>query len=325
MRFFAKMLALALLSALLAACNKTPKPPLLFGSDLRPGYEPAYLARELGYFSTVNLRLSEYANATAVQQAFRNHAIQLAAVTLDEALQLNRDIPDLKIVFLCDASNGADVVLAQPGIADMKQLQGHRVGVENTARGAYFLNLVLKSAGMQAGQVEVVTLPVAEQESAFRAHKVDALVTAEPLPAHSLEGGAHVLFDSARVPGKILDVLVARDDDIGRYHNEIMEWVQGWNRALEYIHAQPDKAMQLMSTHEHMDTAQFGKTMQGIELLGIQRNGELLLGEPPAVGASVEAVQRFLLDRGLINMGADTATLLDTSLLGKVKPKTSDE
>jgi NitT/TauT family transport system substrate-binding protein len=173
---------------------------------------------------------------------------------------------------------------------------------------------------MQAGQVEVVPLPVAEQESAFRARKVDVLVTAEPLPAHLLEGGAHVLFDSARIPGKILDVLVARDDDIGRYHNEIMEWVQGWNRALEYIRAQPDKAMQLMAAHEHMDAPQFGKAMQGIELLGIQRNGELLLGEPPAVGASMEAVQRFLLERGLINMGADTATLLDTSLLGKVKP-----
>ena len=320
MKFFTRTLALALLSVSLAACNKTPKPPLRFGSDLRPGYEPVYLARELGYFSAVNLRLSEYGNAAAVQQAFRNHTIQLAAVTLDEALQLNRDSPDLKIVFLCDSSNGADVVLAQPGIADLKQLQGHRVGVENTVRGAYFLSLALKSAGMQAGQVEVVPLPLGEQESAFRAHKVDIWVTAEPLPAHLLEGGAHILFDSTRVPGKVLDVLVARDDDIGRYHNEIMEWVQGWNRALDYIRAQPEKAMQLMAAHEHMDAAQFGKTMQGIELLGIQRNGELLLGEPPAVGASMEAVQRFLLERGLINMGADTTTLLDTSLLGKVKP-----
>lgn len=320
MNFFTKMIALALLPMLLVACDKTPAPPLVFGSNLKPGYEPVYLARELGYFSAANLRLSEYGNAAAVQQAFRNHAIQLAAVTLDEALQLGRDIPDLKIVLLCDTSNGADVILAQPGIADLKQLQGRRIGVENAVHGGYFLSLALKSAGMPDGQVEVVTLPVAEQESAFRAHRVDALITSEPLPGHLPEAGAHALFDSARVPGKILDVLVARDDDIGRYHNEMMEWVQGWNRALEYIHTQPDKAMQIMSTHEHMDAAQFGKAMRGIELLGLQRNGELLLGEPPAVGASVEAVQRFLLERGLINMGAETATLLDTSLLGKTKP-----
>jgi len=33
----------------------------------------------------------------------------------------------------------------------------------------------------------------------------------------------------------------------------------------------------------------------------------------------VEAVQRFLLEQGLIDMGADTSTLLDTSLLAAVK------
>ena len=320
MKFIARIVAAVLLLLLLAACDKTPTPPMTFGANLWPGYEPVYLARELGYFSAVNLRLAEYGSASEVQQAFRKHELHLAAVTLDEALQLSRDIPDLKIVLLLDASNGADVILAQPGITDMKQLQGRRVGVENTVQGAYFLNLALRSAGMQAGQVETVSLPVAEQEAAFRAHKVDALVTSEPLRTRLLEAGAQAVFDSSRVPGKVLDVLVTRDDDMGRYHNEMVELVQGWQRALEYLKAEPGKATQIMSRHEHIDAAQFGRAMKGIELLGMQRNRELLPGEPPAVGASVEAVQRFLLERGLINMGADTATLLDTSLLAGVKP-----
>jgi len=309
-----------MLTLLLAACDKKPVPPLVFGSNVKPGFEPAYLAREMGYFSAVNLRLSEYGNAAEVQQAFRNRAIQLAAVSLTEAIQLSRDIPDLKIVLLLDASNGADAILAQSGIIDLRQLQGHRVGVENISGGGYFLSLALKSAGMQAGQVEVVPLPPAELASAFRAGKVDAVVVSPPLNAHSLESGAHVLFDSARLPGKILDVLVARDDDMGRYHNEMMQWVQGWNRALEYIRTQPDKAMQLMAGHERVDAARFGQAMQGVELLGIKRNSEMLLGEQPAVAGSVESVQRFLLEQGIISMGADTTTLLDTSLLGRDKP-----
>jgi len=320
MKLLARIIAAVLLPLLLAACNKTPAPPMVFGANAWPGYEPVYLARELGYFSAVNLRFAEYGNTSEVQQAFRKHELNLAAVTLDEALQLSRDIPDLKIVLLFDASNGADVILAQPGITDMKQLQGRRVGVENTVPGAYFLNLALKSAGMQAGQVEIVSMPVAEQEAAFRAHKVDALVTSEPLRTRLLEAGALAIFDSSRVPGKILDVLVTRDDDMGRYHNEMVELVQGWNRALEYLKAEPGKSTQIMSKHEHIDVAQFGRAMQGIELLGMKRNRELMLGEPPAVESSVEAVQRFLLERGLINMGADTATLLDTSLLAGVAP-----
>ncbi len=319
MKFISGIIAAVLLPVLLAACEKTPAPPLLFGSAVKPGYEPVYLARELGYFSALNLRIAEYGNVSEVQQAFRRHELHLAAVPLGEALQLNREIPGLKIVLLLDASNGADVILAASGITDMKQLQGHRIGVENSVQGRYFLSLALKSAGMQAGDVEVVTLTAAEQESAFRARKVDAVVTAGALRAHLTEVGAHVLFDSARVPGKILDVLLARDDDIGKYHNEMMEWVQDWNRALEFIHTRPEQAMQIMSKHEHMDATEFGSAMQGIELLETQRNSELLSGEQPAVGASVEAVQRFLLEQGLIDMGADTSTLLDTSLLAAVK------
>ena len=81
----------------------------------------------------------------------------------------------------------------------------------------------------------------------------------------------------------------------------------------------PDKAAEIMSRREHIDAAQFGRAMQGIELFGLQRNRELLLGDPPAVAGSMEAIQRFLLERGLINMGADTATLLDTSVLAGVE------
>ena len=319
MKFIARIIAAVLLPLLLASCNKTPVPPLKFGAMLWPGSEPIYLARELGYFSVDNLRLSEYGNTSEVKQAFLKHQLHLAAVTLDEALQLSRDIPDLKIVLLLDASNGADVILAQPGITDIKQLQGRRIGVENSVNRAYFLSLALKSAGMHSGQVEIVFLPAAEQEAAFRTHKVDALVTSEPVRTRLLDMHAQALFDSSRVPEKILDVLIARDDDMGRYHHEMVEWLRGWHRALEYLHSQPDKAAEIMSRHEHIDAAQFGRAMQGIELFGLQRNRELLLGDPPAVAGSMEAIQRFLLERGLINMGADTATLLDTSVLAGVE------
>jgi NitT/TauT family transport system substrate-binding protein len=319
MKFISRIILILLFPVLLAACNKTPVPPLVFGSVLKPGYEPVYLARELGYFSTTNLRFSEYGHVAEVQQAFRSRSIQAAAVSLGEALQLSRDIPDLKIALIFDVSQGADMLLAQHDFTELKQLQGHRIGMENTVQGAYLLNLALKSVGMQYGQVEVVPLSMEEEESAFRTRKVDALVASSLLSERLSSAGAHPLFDSARVPGKMIDVLVARDEDIGRYHNEMMEVVEGWNRALKYIHTEPDKAMQIMAKHEKMDTGDFTKAMQVVELLGVQRNSELLSGDQPAAGTNIEAVQRFLLERGLISMGADTATLLDTSLLGKPK------
>lgn len=308
-----------LLLALLAACDKSPAPPMVFGANAWPGYEPVYLARELDYFSGVNLRLAEYGKPAEVQQALRNGTVQLAAVTLDEALQMRRDIPDLKIVLLFDASSGADAILAQPGITDLRQLQGRRVGMENTARGAYFLSLALKSAGMQAQQLEIVPLAMNEQEAAFRARKVDAVVTLDPARSDLLAAGAQQLFDSARVPGKIFEVLVTRDEYIGQYHREMLGLARGWSRALDYLKAEPGKAVQIMAKREHMDAARFDKALQGFDLIGMSRNRELLQGESPAIGASLEQVQRFMLDRGMLQIGGDASTLVDSSLLAEDK------
>jgi NitT/TauT family transport system substrate-binding protein len=313
-------IAAVLFLALLASCNRAPAPPMVFGANVWPGYEPVYLARELGYYSGANLRLAEFGNNSEVMQAFRNQMIQVAAVTLDEALLLHRDIPDLKIILLFDASNGADVIMAQPGITDLKQLQGRRVGVENTALGAYFLSLALDSAGMQARQFDIVPLPVDEQEKAFRAHKVDAVVTFEPVRTRLLADGAQQIFDSSRVPGRILDVLVTRDEYIGEYHHELVQLLQGWRRALDYLKAEPGKAMQTMAGREHIDAVQFSKAMQGLELFGLQRNQELLLGEPPAIAASLEQAQRFMLDRGLLQIGGDASMLVDSTILSEVAP-----
>jgi len=320
MKSISGIVAAVVLPLLLAACDKSPSPPLVFGANLWPGYEPVYLARELGYFSAINLRLAEYNSAAEVQQAFRKHELQLAAVTIEDAIQLSRDIPDLKIVLLLGSSHGADAILSRPGIDGMRQLQGLRVGVDNSLRGAYFLSLALKNAGMQPGQVEIVPLPVNGQELAMRAQKVDAVVVSGPARENLQENGLHELFSSTRLSGKMFDVLIARDEDMGRFHNEMMEWVQTWNRSLDFIHTQPDKAMQIMAKHEHMDVARFSKALKDVELLGMQRNLDLLSGEQPAVGGGVDSIQRYLLGRGLINMGADAAMLLDTSLLSKVSP-----
>ncbi len=103
---FSSAVAAALLTLLLTACDKTPQPPMVFGASTWPGYEPVFLAREQGYLQGSNLRLDEFKSPSETRDAFRNGKIHLAAVTLDSALLLRRDIPDLKIILLFDTAPG---------------------------------------------------------------------------------------------------------------------------------------------------------------------------------------------------------------------------
>jgi ABC-type nitrate/sulfonate/bicarbonate transport system substrate-binding protein len=216
-----------LLPVLLAACNKGTLPPLVLGAGVSPGYELVYLARDQGYLSAANLRVVEYSNPAEVKQAFRGGAVHLAGVTLEDALLLRRDIPDLKIV------------------------------------------LILDSAKLPTG-----------------------------------ESG--------------MDVLVTRDEYIGTYHGEMVQFLDGWRRALDYVHNEPAKAALAMAQREHMEPAQFDKAMQGIEFFDLQRNREMLRGESPAMVARIESAQRSMMGKGLLSVGVDPAVLLEASLLAGV-------
>ncbi|MDP2418003.1 MAG: hypothetical protein U1D25_03575 [Hydrogenophaga sp.] len=115
---------LVFLSAMwLAACNPTPPaPPWHIAVHPWVGYEPLVLAQEMGTLPPA-MRVVELASSNETLRAFRNGLIEVAALTLDEALRLADEGEALHIVAALSDSAGADAVLsrvdvmvARPGI-----------------------------------------------------------------------------------------------------------------------------------------------------------------------------------------------------------------
>ncbi|MBU2010575.1 MAG: ABC transporter substrate-binding protein [Gammaproteobacteria bacterium] len=180
------------------------------GSNRWLGYAPIYLADDLGWTAPSGIRLVEYANTTGVLRGFRNGMLDAAMLTLDETLLLQDSAAelDLEIILVTNVSAGADALFARAPLTNLKDLAGQRIGVENTALGAYFLSRVLDQAGLRIDDLQVVSLPVHEQAAAFAAGDVDAVITfASEGPALESKG-ARRIFDSRRLPGEIVDVLV---------------------------------------------------------------------------------------------------------------------
>ncbi len=180
------------------------------GSNRWLGYAPIYLADDLGWTAPSGIRLVEYPNTTGVLRGFRNGMLDAAMLTLDETLLLQDSAAelDLEIILVTNVSAGADALFARAPLTNLKDLAGQRIGVENTALGAYFLSRVLDQAGLRIDDLQVVSLPVHEQAAAFVAGEVDAVITfASEGPALESKG-ARRIFDSRRLPGEIVDVLV---------------------------------------------------------------------------------------------------------------------
>lgn len=313
-------LAAVLVLAFVAACDRTPPAPLRIGTNVWPGYEPLYLARERGHFGRAPIRLVEYTSATDVLQAFRNGAVEAAALTLDEALLLAEDAPDLAIVLVLDVSNGGDVLLAQPEIDALPGLRGRRVGVESTALGAFVLTRALHRAGLKRGEIVPVALRIDEMERAYRERRVDAVVAFEPVRARLLADGARELFSSRDMPGEVVDVLVARRDFVEQNAITLQALLRGWFAAVDDVHRDPAGAAQQMAPRLRASAQEVQASLGLLKLADRAENLALLDGNAPGVRAVAQRLGAVMLAEGLLRNPPRLATLVQAEPLRALQP-----
>jgi NitT/TauT family transport system substrate-binding protein len=304
-----RFLHLAAVLLLLSACTPEPPAPLRIGTCIRVGCEQLYLARDLGYYGDAPVRIVEYSSATEVLRAFRSGALDAVAVSLDEAMQLAQHSP-LRIVLVMNFSNGADVVLGQPDLKMFADIKGKRVGVENTALGAYVLARALQINGLQPGDIRVVHLPIDAQKRAFEEKRVDAVVTFEPVHSELEAAGAHHLFDSKQLPGEMVNVVAVRKEYLDRNPRVVEALLRGWFKAMATFKAEPGASTQRMATDRALPPQQFHSSLDGFRFPDLRENLGAL-AEKPALKGRVEMLSAFMLQQGLLDAAVASRDILD--------------
>ncbi len=297
--FLRASLLLALLAGIFA-CAPTNDPPLRVGSNVWPGYEPLYLARELGLYADTAIHLVELPTATSVMHHLRNGTIEAACLTLDEFLSQLQKGMDLQVVMVMDFSRGADVLLANPAIPDLAGLRGKTIGVENTATGAILLDGALSEARLDLADVKIKYVASGEHEKAYLRHKVDAIVTFEPVKSRLLRHGAKPLFDSSRIPERIIDVLVVRKDVVDTHRRSLRKLLQGYFLARQQMQSDPQKAARLMAPRLGVPTGEVLALFRELSLPDLDENRRLLEGEAAPLLKSARQLARLMLANHLL-------------------------
>lgn len=304
-----RRLLVPLVAATLAVCGgglvwvslteSAPRPPVEIGTDIWPGDELLYLAQARGLLPRNQVRLVQYTSATQVETAFRNGAVDVAAITLDEMLRLVAFGDTPRILLVMDVSNGADALLARPGIAGVHDLKGRRVGVETTALGRYELDRALGQVGLTFRDVTVVPLTVDQHLAAYDEGRIDAAVTFEPARSQLLARGAHTIFSSADIPGEIVDVLVVRDSLLHERPALVEQLREAWLDAVELLKREPLASATAMAQREHVTPQAFLRSFEGILPGDLALNERLVGGASPTLPAAIERLRRSMLRSGI--------------------------
>ncbi|MBI5137575.1 MAG: ABC transporter substrate-binding protein [Nitrospirae bacterium] len=309
----ALLAALLCAAALLTACVRAaPQPPLRIGTITWPGYEPLYLAGEVGKLTPQTAQVTRFLSSTQVLQAFKAGQIDAAGITLDEAMLLLDQGADPRVVLVLDVSNGADALLAKPGTQTLADLKGKRVGVEETALGAYMLARILETADLRPADITPVHVEANTHVAAFHAGQVDAVVTFEPMRTALMAGGAVELFNSAQIPGEVVDVLVVRADVLKSRPGQVADVVRAWFATLNFMAQKPDQAARVMAVAMHLTTPQLRATYDLVHLPDRDENVRMLIGGPgmPKLAATATRLHRTMRANHLTGSSLDAHQLL---------------
>lgn len=301
-----RALTLALILSLLGCSDQTDT--LRIGANRWLGYGPLYLADDLHWMTPSGYRLVEYPHTTGVLRGYRNGLLDAALLTLDEALILQSSGQPVQILLVADVSAGADVLFANAHIQQLAQLRGQRIGVENSALGAFFLSRILDLAKLQAREISVIDMPVNEHLHALRTGQIDAAINFASASASFAPLGVHPLLDSRALPNEIIDVLVINPQRVSAQQAKRLREL--WFTSQEQWFEQRQDIDPRLSRRLGLNGDELAQTLAGLQIGDRALNQQLR--NDGTLLRSLNRLNDYLFSRRLQSKPADTQTMLPT-------------
>lgn len=260
------------------------------------GYGPLFLAREKGFFAKEGIEVSLINNeihAGAFAGLLDGQVDAVASAMIDAPAASEPD-DAVVCVLVLDDSRGADGIVATMNIQSIADLKGRSVASLREGLQEFYLSVLLGNAGLSPDDVEVVDLTPEDAAQAFLLGEVDAAVTFDPWlsQAANAEHG-HLLTDSSKTPGLIVDCLLTTAATFERRRSDFEALGRAWDAAVQYVEANPEESHAIMASAmgDYLDDpAAFAETLRGLALYDAEQNREYF-GSLEAPGQIYETMQ----------------------------------
>ena len=225
---------------------------------------------------------------------------------------------DTTAVIIGDFSAGNDAVILKDkqALADIK---GQPVNLVEFSVSHYLLARALESAGMTERDVNVVNTSDPDMVGAFQTADVTAMVTWNPMVSEILDlPNAHKVFDSAQIPGEIIDMMVANTAVLKDNPNFGKALAGIWYDTMAVMTANDDAgaaARAAMGAASGTDQQGFEAQLAATKLFPTAPEA-VAFTDSPDLKTTMEKVRTFLFDKGLLGNGAPSADVIGIELPG---------
>ncbi len=215
---------------------------------------------------------------------------------------------DTTALIVGDYSNGNDAVLIKGEGAELADLAGKPVNLVELSVSHYLLARGLDRVGLaERDLAAVINTSDADMVAAFQTEEVEAVVTWNPLVSTIMEmGGVTKVFDSADIPGEIIDLMVVNTETLEANPDFGRALVGAWYETMALMAAGDEAALTAMAEAAGTDLAGYEAQLATTEMFYDPAEA-VAFAEDPALKTTMVEVAEFLFDKGILGEGAPSA------------------
>jgi NitT/TauT family transport system substrate-binding protein len=321
-RLLVAALVLAALTVMALPALAPAKDKFTLAVSIYAGWMPWYYAKDHGvlkkwaerYKITIDVVEMDYIPSV---EAFVAGKVDAGVMTNMEALAMPaKSGIDTTVLIVGDYSNGNDALLVR-GIPDVSGLKGTEVYLAELSVSHYLLARALDLHGVKESELKVVNTSDSDIAPAFIANKSQkAVVTWNPM-VMSIEQtpGVSKIFDSSKIPGEVLDLLVVNTrvvNDDARFAEAL---VGAWYEVLGLMSQrgpEADKAMTAMAQRSNTSLTEYKAQLRTTAMFWTpEAAGDYTRGAE--IKDKMDFVRHFCFKHGLLGENASSVDVVGIS------------
>ena len=274
------------------------------------GFAPVFVAQDMGCFHDANLNVDlKFADERAdVMAAMAHGSIEMEMRTISEyqGRPRDNDTPGV-IIGPIDRSMGGDGVVVDGAIHDVTELKGKTIASESNVPGLMLLQLELHKHGMSLADMKIKEILTSDSVAVFADTSLAAVVTYQPFLQQIMSideaRKPKVLVSSADYPDYIVDVMIARNDDLAANPGKYSRFLSCIYKAVDYHKTHNAEFARMAAPHFNLSVDDFQKSINGsLEYTGLEQSSAYM-GTPQKPGP-INGIFNTLMDLNVENGAA---------------------
>ncbi|WP_319528927.1 putative urea ABC transporter substrate-binding protein [uncultured Cohaesibacter sp.] len=222
---------------------------------------------------------------------------------------------DTTALIVGDYSNGNDGIILKDK-SKLEEIKGQKVNLVELSVSHYLLARALDSVGMSEKDVTVVNTSDADMIAAYATDDVTSVVTWNPLLSEiEAEANATKVFDSAGIPGEIVDIMMVNTETLADNPAFGKALTGAWYELMALMSSDSDEgkaARTAMAEASGTDLAGYDAQLATTKMFYTPAEA-VAFTQGKELPATMKFVAEFLFDKGILGEGAPSPEFVGVS------------